>query len=121
MKEYFKGWDVVYKVSPRNKLPVPNEEDYNLDLDTYDREFFQEYGLEGRFEIDLTETVRMEVYIEMVVDEEDDEVQNENDLEMLQGNDNDELAPSDGVDYEMVDSDYDTYDPANMDKYEDYF
>jgi hypothetical protein len=35
----------------------------------------------------------MEVDIEMVVDEEDDEVQNENDLEMLEGNDNDELAP----------------------------
>ena len=39
---------------------------------------------------------------EMVVDEED-EVQNENDLEMLEGNANDEIAPSDGVDYEMVD------------------
>jgi hypothetical protein len=41
----------------------------------------------------------MEVDIEMVVDEEEDEVQNENDLEMLEGNANDELAPSDGVDY----------------------
>jgi hypothetical protein len=55
----------------------------------------------------------MEVYIEMV----DDEVQNENDLEMLEGNDNDELAPSDGVNYEMVDSDDGTYDPANPDTY----
>jgi hypothetical protein len=36
----------------------------------------------------------MEVYIEMVVDEEDEEVQNKNDLEILEGNDiNDELAP----------------------------
>jgi hypothetical protein len=36
----------------------------------------------------------MEVDIEMVVDDEDDEVQNENDLEILEGNDiNDELAP----------------------------
>jgi hypothetical protein len=34
---------------------------------------------------------------------------------------NDELAPSDGVDYEMVDSDAETYDPANPDTYEDYF
>jgi hypothetical protein len=57
----------------------------------------------------------------MVVDEEDDEVQNENDLEMLEGNANDEIAPSDGVDYEMVDSDDATYDPANPDTYEDYF
>ena len=67
----------------------------------------------------------MEVDIEMVVDEmvvdEEDEVQNENDLEMLEGNANDEIAPSDGVDYEMVDSDDDTYDPANPDTYEDYF
>jgi hypothetical protein len=42
----------VYKVSPHGKLPVPNDEDYNLDLETYDAEFFQEDGLEGRFEID---------------------------------------------------------------------
>jgi hypothetical protein len=40
----------------------------------------------------------MDVDIEMVVDEEDDEVQNDNDLVILEGNDiNDELAPSDGV------------------------
>jgi hypothetical protein len=53
-KEHLKGWDVVYKVSLHDKLHVPNDEDYNLDPDTYDREFFQEDGLEGRFEIDLT-------------------------------------------------------------------
>ena len=120
-KQHLKGWDVVYKVSPHAKLPVPNDEDYNLDPDTYDGEFFQEDGLEGRFEIDLTEAIGMEVDIEMVVDDEDDEVQNENDLEILEGNANDEIAPSDGVDYEMVDSDDDTYDPANPDTYEDYF
>jgi hypothetical protein len=99
-----------------------NDEDYNLDPDTYDGEFFQEDGLEGRFEIDLTEAIRMEVDIEMVVDEEYDEVQNENDLEILEGNDiNDELAPSDGVDNEMVDSDDEIYDLANPDTNEDYF
>jgi hypothetical protein len=37
-----------------DKLPVRNDEDYNLDPDIYDGEFFQEDGLEGRFEIDLT-------------------------------------------------------------------
>jgi hypothetical protein len=64
----------------------------------------------------------MEVDIEMVVDEEDDEVQSENLLEILEGNDiNDELAPSDGVYYEMVDSDDETYDLANTDTYEYYF
>jgi hypothetical protein len=57
----------------------------------------------------------------MVVDEEEDAVQNENDLEIIEGNDNDKLAPSDDVDYKMVDSDYETYDPANPDTYEDYF
>ena len=49
-------------------------------------------------------------------------MQNENDLEIPEGNGiNDELAPLDGVDYEMVDSDDDTYDSANPDTNEDYF
>jgi hypothetical protein len=60
----------------------------------------------------------MKVDIEMVVDE----VQNENDLEILEGTDiNDELAPSAGVGYEMVYSDHETYDPTSLDTYEDYF
>jgi hypothetical protein len=64
----------------------------------------------------------MDVDIEMVVDEEDDEVQNDNDLVILEGNDiNDELASSDGFEIEMVDSDDESYDPANRDTYEDYF
>jgi hypothetical protein len=46
-KEHLKGWDVVYKLSPHGKLPVLKDEYYNLDLNTYDREFFQEDGLEG--------------------------------------------------------------------------
>jgi hypothetical protein len=70
----------------------------------------------------LTEAIEIEVDIEMVVDEENDEVQNENDIEILEGNDiNDELVPSVGVDYEMIDSDDETYDPANSNTYEDYF
>jgi hypothetical protein len=105
-------------------VPVPKDEDYNLEPNTY--EFFQENGLEGRFEIDLTEAIRMEVdeKDEMVVGKEDDEVQNENDLEMLEGlhlgNDNDELAHSDGVDYGMVDSYGETYDSTNP-NHEEYF
>jgi hypothetical protein len=84
----------MYKVSPHGKLHVPNDEDYNLDPNTYDKEFLQEDGLEGQFEIDLTKAIGMEVDIEMVVDEEDDEVQNENDLVILEGNGiNDEIAP----------------------------
>ena len=72
-----KGWDVVYKVSPHGKLPVPNNEDYNIDPNTYDEEFFQEDGLEGSFEINLTEAIGMEVDNERVADEDTgDEVQN---------------------------------------------
>jgi hypothetical protein len=71
-------------VSLHGKLHVPNDEDYNLDPNTYDREFFQQDGLEGRFEIDLTKAIGIEVDIEMVVDEEDG-VLNENHLEMLEG------------------------------------
>jgi hypothetical protein len=79
--EQLKGWDVVYKVSPHSKLPVPNNEDYNLDLNTYDGEFFQEEGLEDTFEIDLTEAIGMKVDNERIVDEDaGDEVQNVKDL-----------------------------------------
>jgi hypothetical protein len=118
-REHLTGWDVVYKVSPHGRLPVPNDEDYNLDPDTYDGEFFQEDGIEGRFEIDLTEAIGMDVDIEMVVEEEDDEVQNDNDLGILEGND--EVVSSDDVEIEMLDSDDESYDPANPDTYEDHF
>jgi hypothetical protein len=109
----------VYKVSTHDKLSVPNDEDYNLDPNTYDKEFFQEDGLEGWFEIDLTVTIGMEINIEMVVDDEEEEVQNEKDLEMLERlhSDNDNIVSSYGVDYDMVDSDD---DPSNLD-HEDYF
>jgi len=123
-----KGWDVVYKVSPHGKLPVPNNEDYNIDPNTYDGEFFQEDGLEGSFVIDLTEAIGMEVDNEGVTDEDaGDEVQNVKDLELLQrlqlGNDSDhDIPPSEhGHDYiDMRDSDDETYDPANPD-HDDYF
>ena len=117
----------MHKVSPHGKLPVPNDEDYNFNPHTYDGEFFQEEGLEGRFEIDLTEAIRMEVDNETVIEEDaGDEVQNVKDLQILErlhlDNDNDDnIAPSDSVDYfDMVDSDDETYDPANPD-HEDYF
>jgi hypothetical protein len=117
----------VHKVSPHGKLPVPNDKYYNLDPNTYDGEFFQEEGLEGRFEIDLTEAIEMEVDNERAIDEDTgDEVQNVKDLQMLErlhlGNDNDDnIAPSNSVEYfDMVDSDDQTYDPANPD-HEYYF
>ena len=128
-KGHLKGWDIVHKVSPHGKLPVPNDEDYNFNPHTYDGEFFQEEGLEGRFEIDLIEAIGMELDNERVDDEDvGDEVQNVKDFEMLErlrlGNDTeDNIPPSDSVDYlgnDNVDSDDEIYDPANP-NHEDYF
>ena len=35
-----RGWDIVYQVSPHGKVPVPNNEDYNINPNIYDGEFF---------------------------------------------------------------------------------
>lgn len=128
-KEELKGWEVVQKVAPHGKLPVPNDEDYNLiNPNTYDGEFYQEEGLPGRFVIDLTGAIGMEVDNEMVDDDDDgDEVENLKDLEMLErlrlGNDNeDNIPPSDCLRYlDNIDSDDETYVPANPDTDPDYF
>jgi len=116
------GWDVVYKVSPHGKLPLPNREDYNNET-----EFFQEDGLEGSFEIDLTDVIGMEVDNERVVDDDaGDEVENVRDLALLErlrlGRDSeDDIPPSeDAGAADAADSDDEDYDPANPD-YEDYF
>jgi hypothetical protein len=121
------GWYVVHKVPPHDRLPLPNNEDYNLDLNTYDGEFFQEEGLEGTFVIDLTEAIGMDVDVGRVVDEDDgDEVENVKDLELLErlhldNDDDDNIAPSDCDEYmDMADSDDESYDPANAD-HDDYF
>lgn len=46
------GWEVVYKVSPHGKLPIPIDEDYNnIDPNTYEGDFYQEQGLDGQLEI----------------------------------------------------------------------
>jgi len=126
--ERLKGWDVVYKVPPHGKLPVPNNEDYNIDPNTYDGEFFQEDGLAGNFEIDLTEAQGMEVDNETGADEdEEDEVENARDLELLErlhlGNDGDDgIPPPEHQDdyFNTRDSDDETYDPADPDD-DDYF
>jgi hypothetical protein len=119
-KEHLKGWYIMHKVSPHGKVPVPNDEDYNFNPHTYGGEFFQDEGLQGTFEIDLTEVIRMELDNERVDDEDaGDEVQNVKELQMLErlhlGNDDgDNIPPSDSVDYlDNQDSDYETYDPAN--------
>jgi hypothetical protein len=117
----------VHKVLPHGKLPVPNDKDYNFNTNTYDGEFYQEEGLQGRFEIDLIEAIGIDVDNDWVDDEDDrDDVQNVKDLQMLKrlrlGNDNeDNIPPLDSVDYfDKVDSDNETYDPANPDN-ADYF
>ena len=123
------GWDVVYKVSRHGKVPIPNNEDYNIDPNTYDGEFFQEDGLEGHFEINLTGVIEMEVHDDEMVDNEDagEEVRNAKDLELLErlqlGDDNeDEIPPLEhGLELlDLRDSDDETYDPANPDE-DDYF
>jgi hypothetical protein len=117
------GWFVVHKVSPHGRLPAPNDEDYIFNPSTYDGEFYQEDGLEGRFEIDLTGEIGMDVDNVMVDDDADDgyEVQNAKDLQMLERlrigfDDEDNIPPSDNIeDFDMVDSDDESYDPANPD------
>ena len=61
----------MHKVSPHGGLPVPNKEDYNLDTDTYEGEFYQEEGLEGTFVIDLTEAMDVAIVVEDDVEVED--------------------------------------------------
>jgi len=127
IKEHLNGWAVVHKVSSHSRLPVPNDEDYNFNTNTYDGEFYQEEGIQGRFKIDLTEAIGMVVDNNRINDKDNrDHMQNVKDLQMLErlclGNDNKDNIPSlDSVDYfDMVDSDDETYDPANPD-HEDYF
>jgi hypothetical protein len=109
-----KGWDVVHKVSPHGGVPVPNKEDYNLDMDTYEGEFYQEEGLEGTFVIDLTKAMDVAIVFE---DDDDVEVEDVRDLQLLEqlrldndDDDNDAPPVSDeyldmaGTDDEMEDA-----------------
>jgi hypothetical protein len=121
-KEYLKGWSIVHQVAPHSKLPVPNDEDYNFNPNTYAGEFYQEDGLQGTFETVLTKPIEMEVDNETVDDDDaTDEVLNPKDIQMLEryhsGNDNeDNIEPSDSVTHlDNFDSDDKTYDPNDED------
>ena len=77
----------MYKVRPHSKLHVPIDVDYSINTNTNEVDFFQEDGLEGRFGIDLTDLIGMEVdnESETIVDEDDeDEIDNANDLQLLE-------------------------------------
>ena len=104
------GWYLVHKVSPHSKVPFPNDEDYIFDPNTYDGEFYQPEGLEGRFDIDMSLLMGMEV--DNDIDEDDgDEVQNANDLQMLErlclGDDNDDNVGDEADFFDNIDSDAD--------------
>jgi hypothetical protein len=112
----------VHQVAPHSKLPIPNDEDYNFNPNTYVGEFYQEDGLQGTFEIVLTEPIEMEVDNETVDDDDAaDEVLNPKDIQMLErycsGNDDeDNIEPSDSVaHFDNFDSDEETYDPNDED------
>jgi hypothetical protein len=74
-KEYLKGWEVVFKVSPHGKLPMPSDEDYNnIDPVTYEGIFYQEQENFGDFEIEIgLEDLENEAHLhgETVVDLKD--------------------------------------------------
>jgi len=108
---------------------LSNNEDYNIDPNTYAGEFFQEDGLDGTFQIDLTEAMVMKLDNERIDnDDAGDEVHNVKDLELLErlrldnDSDDDSVPPMeiDGDYIDTRDSDDETYDPANPD-HDDYF
>jgi hypothetical protein len=112
----------VHQVSPHDKLPALNDDDYNFNANTYDGQSHQEDRLLGMFEIVLPEAIEMEVDNETVDDEVDgDVVQNAKDIEMLErlrlGNDDeDNIEPSVSVAHlDNFDSDDETYDPNHED------
>ena len=77
------GWYLVQLVSPRGKAPLPNDDDYNFDPNTYSGEFFQPEGLEEKFDIDIFSLMGMEEDND-IDEDEGDEVQNAKDLRMLE-------------------------------------
>ena len=78
-----KGWFLVHSVSPRGKLPVPTDDDYNFDPTADNGEFYIPEGLNGHLSIDIESLMDMEVDNE--VDEDEGEVvQDPEDIIMLE-------------------------------------
>jgi hypothetical protein len=103
----------VYKVSPHGRLPVPNNEDYNIDPNTCEGEFFQEDGLPGDFVIDIIEALE----IMEVEDDSGEEIDDDDDVVLLEkvavGQDVDAPLADEYLE-DMRDSDDETSDPDNL-------
>jgi hypothetical protein len=120
------SWYFVQLVSPHSKLPVPNDEDYNFDSNTW--EFYQPEGLQGRFDIDMFSLMGMEVDNDIDQDDGDEDegelVQNAKDLQMLErlllGDDNDDNDGDEPDLLDNIDSVDDTYDLAAADREESF-
>jgi hypothetical protein len=100
----------VYKVSPHGRLPVPNNEGYNIEPNTYEGEFFQEDGLPGDFVIDITEALE----IMEVEDDDEEEIDDDDDvvlLEKVAAWQDVDAPPADECLEDMRDSDDETSDP----------
>jgi hypothetical protein len=108
----------VYKVSSHCRLPVPNNEDYNIDPNTYEGEFLQEDGLPRDFVIDITEALE----IMEVEDDGGEEIDDDDDVVLLEkvavGQDVDAPTADEYLE-DMRDSDDETSDPDNL--HEDFY
>jgi hypothetical protein len=124
-KDRLKAYDVLYKVSPHGKVPVPNDDDYNIDANTYDGEFFQEEGLEGSFEIVLDVDLAMEVDNDTIIVDGDDgeEVHNAKDLLLLEQHHSGSVASDETLrdDHNYVDNSDDEIFGPPIDDLDDYF
>jgi hypothetical protein len=101
------------ELARRPALLVPNNEDYNIDPNTYEGEFFQEDGLPGDFVIDITEALE----IMEVEDDGGEEIDDDDDVVLLEkvaaGQDVDAPLADEYLE-DMRDSDDETSDPDNL-------
>jgi hypothetical protein len=108
--EELKGWEVVFKVSPHGKLPMPNEDDYNnINPITYEGDFYQEEEDGGDFDVEMVDLEELEDDAKI----QGDTVVNIKDIEMLSkfleegDSDDDEPPPFEGQPYYSHDTDSD--------------
>jgi hypothetical protein len=119
-KEELKGWEVVFKVSPRGKLPMPNEDDYNkINPITYEGDFYQEQEDDRDFDILMGGLDDLEGDAQ----NGGEAVVNIKDVDMLSklhldDDDDDEPPPFEGLPYYSRDSDSDSDDESPQVNYE---